>query len=655
MNNDLRPINTLPNFKRFCMTIGELPTSYLETMTYYEMLVWFTEYMKNTIIPTINNNGLAVEELQNKYIELKSYVDDYFTNLDVQEEINNKLDQMVQDGTLSEIISSYLNSRAIFGYNNIDEMKQSNNLINGSYARTLGYYNKNDNGEGLYKITNILPTSYYETLNNGLYAELIIENNEIKPEQFGAKGDATTDDTDAIQNCINYAINNYINIRFSKRYLVNPKIDDICLKIDGKSSDHLNNNNIEINFDGNALIFTNSNTNCTLIRFNCGKVLINNLNLKGVREKTTLFDMARINSLSTTETSKNSYNVINKFNLQNAKIGLNLEGATYYNTFNDGHIKDCDNGIIIGFTKAEKAGLKQDSACNRNNFNNITIIGCTNGIELNYADTTKFVNINFEGVENGIKLDDPSKHKSDFPIEPLYFTNDNMFVNITFEQVTRQFNNNATGTKVINTSTKYKKEDWTIEPQIYSGGTDIEYSLEKYGRIYKNLQSQTAYGSSQPYATFDDSPKGFESKTIFDYIINDNIVTNLINQTFTFELKTDSNINDTTYDKCYVKSIGGIDFISGKLKIKPINNTQNIKLYFPSDKPWITNITGSFSNVNALTIPIAVGIIDDTFITYARIKTDCIEIIPPNGHTWSDGKYNDIYINLTMFRDRNLN
>ena len=29
MNNDLRPINTIPNFKRFCMTIGELPTSYL--------------------------------------------------------------------------------------------------------------------------------------------------------------------------------------------------------------------------------------------------------------------------------------------------------------------------------------------------------------------------------------------------------------------------------------------------------------------------------------------------------------------------------------------------------------------------------------------------------------------------------------------------
>lgn len=120
MNNDLRPINTIPNFKRFCMTIGELPTSYLETMTYYEMLVWFTEYMKNTIIPTINNNGLAVEELQDKYIELKSYVDNYFTNLDVQQEINNKLDEMAQSGELTNIFAIYLKSGYVSNYGGKD-------------------------------------------------------------------------------------------------------------------------------------------------------------------------------------------------------------------------------------------------------------------------------------------------------------------------------------------------------------------------------------------------------------------------------------------------------------------------------------------------------------------------------------------------------
>lgn len=94
--------------KKICMTIGELPSSYLETMSYYEMLVWFTEYIKNTLIPTINNNAEAVQELQSLYEELRTYINDYFDNLDVQEEINNKLDAMVEDGTLTELIGDYI-------------------------------------------------------------------------------------------------------------------------------------------------------------------------------------------------------------------------------------------------------------------------------------------------------------------------------------------------------------------------------------------------------------------------------------------------------------------------------------------------------------------------------------------------------------------
>ena len=97
MNNDLKPIQTITPFKRFCMTIGELPSSYLETMTYYEMLVWFTKFLQEKVIPTVNNNAEAVKELQD-------YVSHYFDNLDVQEEINNKLDEMVIDGSLQNLI-----------------------------------------------------------------------------------------------------------------------------------------------------------------------------------------------------------------------------------------------------------------------------------------------------------------------------------------------------------------------------------------------------------------------------------------------------------------------------------------------------------------------------------------------------------------------
>lgn len=108
MNNDLIHINTLPPFKNLCMTIGELPSSYLESMTYYETLVWLCNYLEQTVIPTVNTTGDAVEELQGLYIELKNYVDNYFNNLDVQVEINHKLDQMTLDGTLENLIGAYI-------------------------------------------------------------------------------------------------------------------------------------------------------------------------------------------------------------------------------------------------------------------------------------------------------------------------------------------------------------------------------------------------------------------------------------------------------------------------------------------------------------------------------------------------------------------
>lgn len=45
------------------------------------------------------------DSLQNAFNDLKSYVQDYFKNLDVQDEINNKLNSMIADGTLLTIIT----------------------------------------------------------------------------------------------------------------------------------------------------------------------------------------------------------------------------------------------------------------------------------------------------------------------------------------------------------------------------------------------------------------------------------------------------------------------------------------------------------------------------------------------------------------------
>jgi lysophospholipase L1-like esterase len=112
----------------------------------YHLMMQILHYLKEQL-KDYRELVLKVEELEN-----------WFNNLDVQEEINNKIDEMVESGELQEIISIYLNSIAIFGFDTVSNMTSSANLINGSYARTCGKNTFNDGFGALYKIRNIINT-----------------------------------------------------------------------------------------------------------------------------------------------------------------------------------------------------------------------------------------------------------------------------------------------------------------------------------------------------------------------------------------------------------------------------------------------------------------------------------------------------------------
>lgn len=109
MSEELKTIETvdMSPFKHMVMTIGELPTSFVDSMTYYEALAWLVNYMEVNVVPAINTNADALKELQDAFVVLKNYVDNYFANLDVQEEINTKLDEMAQNGELLELLNAY--------------------------------------------------------------------------------------------------------------------------------------------------------------------------------------------------------------------------------------------------------------------------------------------------------------------------------------------------------------------------------------------------------------------------------------------------------------------------------------------------------------------------------------------------------------------
>lgn len=94
----------------------------------------------------------TVEDYINRFNELYNYVHDYFDNLDVQEEINNKLDDMSESGELADIIAQYLTLAGILGYTTVDELANAENLNAGSKAETLGYKRLGDGVYDLYTI-----------------------------------------------------------------------------------------------------------------------------------------------------------------------------------------------------------------------------------------------------------------------------------------------------------------------------------------------------------------------------------------------------------------------------------------------------------------------------------------------------------------------
>jgi len=116
INNTVENINNQPTIKpqtatgAFLRYIAKtIPLAFDESMSYYECICALRDYI-NQFIDNLNNVNDGLAELQTFYLQLQDYVNNYFDNLDVQEEINNKLDEMTESGELKTIIGEYLTS-----------------------------------------------------------------------------------------------------------------------------------------------------------------------------------------------------------------------------------------------------------------------------------------------------------------------------------------------------------------------------------------------------------------------------------------------------------------------------------------------------------------------------------------------------------------
>lgn len=163
----------------------------------------------NELVKAVNGMDKIIKE----YVE---YIDHYFENLDVQEEINNKLDAMAEGGELAEFIAQYANLPCVHAYDTIADMASSANLVDGSFARAMsktvagigdGAYYKiretvegdDPDGENLVTITGttlvaeIIPDANLLALSTTLQAEI-----DNKLTHFFVPSGASADDVQAL-------------------------------------------------------------------------------------------------------------------------------------------------------------------------------------------------------------------------------------------------------------------------------------------------------------------------------------------------------------------------------------------------------------------------------------------------------------------------
>ena len=431
-------IKKLPLFVRCVIQNFPFIEEDFDALTNYELISKVVEFL-NKVIASQNEVIGVANDLQVAFQQLHDYVENYFDNLDVQEEINNKLDAMVEAGTLQEIITAYIQANTAWCFDTVAEMVAGENLINGSFAQTLGYNAKNDGGAGLYKIRTITNDdvvdggAIIEMADDTLVAELIYQNS-IKPEQYGCYGDGTHDDTAQFKKLITYVTSKGLSLIGEGIYQLSEAITIGNIDIIMPMAKLLTNYGITIN----------GATNRTL---NLPKVIssVTNANYAGI----TMFECY---------TNQVTVNYIEGFT--KGFLMTSTEHGCVYNTVNFGEIKNCLNSIVLegqdngwvnqnlflggriwtdsSYTSTYGSDIVKLAligtsvhGINNNTFINTCIEGdegTSNGLKLKlrYASTNKFESVRFEGSNSKVDALNSNENilSNGYNVTGLTFVND---------------------------------------------------------------------------------------------------------------------------------------------------------------------------------------------------------------------------------------
>ena len=352
MNNSVKMLSP---FVLYCQKV--IPLAFDESMSYYECLCALYSYLKDTVVPAVNNNADALKEVQEKMIELKEYVDTYFDNLDIQTEINNKLDQMADDGELASVIAQYLNAQVCFAFPTVADMVDSELFADGSFAETMGFNSVGDNGGARYKIRGILNTDVIDNMtifaithDPTLVAELVVQD-YVTPEMIGSNSDGVTDDSAYILKAFEIAKDNSISLILNKEYYIS---NDITLDGEGGTV-NIEEKNGYLKVDGSILVYDITKSDLSFILNGGGsgnisdysitfeKIIECNLNLNSDSVNQTAYYMHDY----TGSTSRNTVILKGSDNLRTLYHGSQSPeiGGMFFGTYLDIEDRNPTNGI----------------------------------------------------------------------------------------------------------------------------------------------------------------------------------------------------------------------------------------------------------------------------------------------------------------------
>lgn len=476
----------------------------------------------------------------------------------------------------------------------------------------------------------------------------------ITPIMFGAIGDGLADDTDAIQRALNYFYENNCKLIIDREYRVLPKfLDDgsrVCIYLNDKSDKtHAWGNRGVIEFTNAGSIFTDSTKECTLFRFKASNIKVYNMMLKGVSEKTTLLEFSKLNKTDENEVDFICFNSFKNAKLLSCKCAISMEGQSFYNTFDTFTFINCSRVLWIKPSFLSLQNGTKSSNVNRNHFSNfVANVSNKQGIFLEYGDTNKFTNISFEG------LTDWCIYVKDYRIEhpTWHYTEDNIFRNVTFEKCDKQIYNEVGDTQFHSVNFTYNACEFRKIPMVITNGLNYSYAPSSFYGFEKTTEDSFTVGAEKWSAVFTHH-NGIGAKDFYDIDISeDRIIQNNNRKVQGFNLGNCENITNILYNGngngILTKSIGGVVFIQGKMKITPTSSDKDIKLHYPTGLNPNSMHLASWGNVDPFKNTIVCTNNDKDCICYAELTNSNIVIKKPD-EGWSGTVM--LHLNLIYFRE----